>query len=369
MSLSRPTPDSPDAVVEPPALRRIDPSRVELVVEPARRLELQRMGGRVLDGDWDTPREDSFEDLATYRGLRERIVEDRPWEETDFYRRSVALIDAGNPQWNCTTPEAFREACAQFERLYHEIRGSGYRTQQELGTGRPDHEIRVGIRRDGRLLFITGRRRFCIARLLGLAGVPARVAVRHARWEAFRRELLAEAAARGGRLPEPIDHPDLAELPSERKEDWERALTKALGGNDNSGRRLLDVGAGWGWRCRRLEDDGFACTAIEKDARSVRFAEAIRIATERSFTVWEGDFRSFPAPQQAEVVLAPGAFRGQLEGGEADRGLREFLGRLDAEVMLVGLDSQAEAEIMAGATTMRSVEPLREAPGLYKLTR
>lgn len=371
MSLSRQTSNGVDAPDDPAGLRWMDPRKVNLVVEPERRRDLQEMDGRVLDGDWDTPRGDAVEDLVTYKGLRDRIVLGKPWEQTDFYRSCVASIEAGNPQWNCTTERAFREACAQFERLYHEIRERGYKTQAELGTGRPDHEIRVGVRRDGRLLFITGRRRFCIARLLGLPAVPARVVVRHADWEAFRRDVLREAAARGGRLPERIDHPDLAEISSERGEEATKALRQALCAYEKAGKRLLDIGAGWGQRCQQMEDRGFVCTALERDERAVRFAERIRIATESSFTVWEGDFRDFPEPETQDVVLALGAFRQLIEGSELDPGLREFLGRLSAEVMVAGLDSRADAELVARGATMASVEALpgpAAAPTLYRLT-
>jgi hypothetical protein len=360
----------PDKPEQPPGVSWIDPAKVKLVVRPGgRRVELQGMGGRVEGGDWDAPREGAVEDLATYRGLRERVVLDVPWEQTEFYRGCVASIEAGEPQWNCSTEEAFRRACEEFERIYEEIRMRGYLSQAELADGRADHEIKLGVRRDGRLLFITGRRRFCAARLLGVPAVPAQLVVRHADWDAFKRELADEARSLGA-AHEPVDHPDLADLPGERTEELDAALGRGLHPYEGRGLRVVEIGAGWGQRCRRLEARGFACTAVERDPRTAEIAERLRVATESAFAVWRGDYRDFPEPGAADVVVSVGALRGGDEGRTLEPGLARFAGALEAEAMVAGFDSPAEAELVARAASLHPVEPLggpAGGPALYRL--
>jgi len=46
--------------------------------------------------------------------------------------------------------------------------------------------ILVDIARDGELLFVEGRRRLAVAKLLNVATVPVRIQVRHRDWMEFR---------------------------------------------------------------------------------------------------------------------------------------------------------------------------------------
>ena len=112
-----------------------------------------RREGWVLDGDWDLARAQSFEQLDTFRALRDRFVLGRRWQDTDYYRSRVALIEPGVPKWGCNTEEEFLgRLLRRVEGLYDDIREDGYRTQEELGSDDLWDEIQVGIRRDGQLL-------------------------------------------------------------------------------------------------------------------------------------------------------------------------------------------------------------------------
>ena len=73
-----------------------------------------------------------------------------------------------------------------------------------------NHEIAVDIGRNGELLLVSGKHRYCLARVLGLDEIPVTFLVRHAKWMNVRREL---ANGTDPALCESVaDHPDLRDL-------------------------------------------------------------------------------------------------------------------------------------------------------------
>lgn len=65
----------------------------------------------------------------------------------------------------------------------------------------------VDVGRDGTLLFVNGRHRLAIAKLLDVDAIPVGVLVRHADWIAHR-----DAVADGERMPDDPTHPDLVDI-------------------------------------------------------------------------------------------------------------------------------------------------------------
>lgn len=66
------------------------------------------------------------------------------------------------------------------------------------------HEIAVDVGRDGQLLFVDGRHRLAIAKILGLDTVPIVFLVRHSSWME-QREIFAKDES-------VLDHPDLRDM-------------------------------------------------------------------------------------------------------------------------------------------------------------
>lgn len=179
--------------------------------------------GTVQGGDWDES-DRRFEETLVYRAYERHFDQGVSWEETAFFDHVIEEIERGRSMWGCTSREAFRERCERIDELYAEIRERGYRSQRELlnsggvildrsrstRTNRlVQDEIAVDVGRDGDLLFVDGRNRLSIAKLLGVNRVPAIVMVRHERWQRLR-----EAVARGdvprADLPDRHrTHPDL----------------------------------------------------------------------------------------------------------------------------------------------------------------
>jgi hypothetical protein len=341
-----------------PELIEISPGDVDLVFGPpgssrseriALKRSLLRGGETVRGGDWDEPAPRRFVELEVYRAIEARIAKDVPWEETEFYARVMKDFERGRSKWGCSTEEEFIARCSRLDELHKAIAAEGFRTQEELGTDSPHDEIRVGIRRDGRLLFLDGRHRLAIARVLGIDSIPVRVAVRHEEWGGFKQDVLDYASSHNGRVYQKIDHPDLRHVPAGHGDERIEMIEKALRPYGNRGLSLLDIGAHWGYMCQQLERLGFRCQGIELNKRSAEFAERISVATNSRFTIWRGSVFRFPDVEDFEVILALNIFHHFLKQRESHQELQNLLGRMRAEVIIFEAHKHDPPAQMAGA--------------------
>lgn len=231
------------AAIDPFSVVSVDPERIVYLIEDGGYPNQTRnestfsapkfkQAGRVVGGDWDD-RNWRFEETDVYRGFEARFERGVPWCETAFYRRSLAYIEDGIELWGCTSEHDFQKRCAFVESLYDSIASHGYRSQSELaaapsgavgddspaaapsgddsrGVETVTDEITVCVGRDGELLFMDGRNRLSIAKILDLDRVPVWIMVRHGDWQRLR-DRVAEDPSRWYELPDAVrDHPDLA---------------------------------------------------------------------------------------------------------------------------------------------------------------
>lgn len=184
---------------DPFALIDVDPERItHSVIETAPK---RPQWGRVVDGDWDQHGE-PFAERAVPRGLGQRFIEERPWDETALYDAFVDQLQRFGNAWGHRSMAGFAARCQEIEALYESLRGQGYRRQEQLGgVDRPRlahraDEIGVDIGRDGTLYWRAyGQHRLALAQLLGLESVPAVVHRRHRRWQERRDRLRAGEVA------------------------------------------------------------------------------------------------------------------------------------------------------------------------------
>ncbi len=315
-------------------LRLVDPTSIELVYGGMEPKQLLRSQGMVLDGDWDTPHRQRFGELDVTRSLREALVDGRPWESTDLYARALRSIESGTPMWGCTTEQGFRERLVGLERLFEDMSSNGYRTQAELGSDDLADEVRVGIRRDGQILFIDGRHRLAMARILGIERIPVNVVVRHQEWARFRHVISDYIGPRKGRVYQTIDHPDLSDFPAHHGLERLGMLREAFAGYDCRDKRLLDIGAHWGAMSQEAAKLGFRCTAVEANKRCARIAERLSTATGAGFDVWHGSIFDFPDVERQQAVLALNIFHHFTKTEALHEQLVELLGRMRAEIMV-----------------------------------
>jgi len=225
------------AVADPFTVVYVDPDRITTVTargpNPGR-FQWQDLG-KIQRGDWDQS-DQRVEDLPVVRALREHFEDGKDWDEVEFIRHVLEQAERGHVIWRgCSTEEDVRKACARVDRLYEQIREHGYKTKQTLveqGDQSPDKyctgdgfnrydEVIVDIGRDGQFLFVDGRHRLAIAKILGLEEIPVRISARHERWQRIRE--LAREADSDDRLPEPVarhrDHPDLEDVLEEGRNE------------------------------------------------------------------------------------------------------------------------------------------------------
>ena len=183
--------------------------------------------GKVQGGDWDQS-DERVEDLPVVKALRQRFENGKEWEEIEFIQHVHEQAERGHVIWRgCASQEDVWEACARVDRLYEGIRDQGYRSKQELVQQEglsPDKyidgdrfscydEVVVDVGRDGQFLFVDGRHRLAIAKILELEEIPVRISARHELWQQVRER--ASQTSRSMPLEDFERHhtlPDLADV-------------------------------------------------------------------------------------------------------------------------------------------------------------
>lgn len=160
-------------------LIHIDPSGIagERKTGAARAFQRQHGGGRALvaGGDWDfalkrlDPRA-----LGVYRSCHAHWVEGVPWHETPVYISYLRKIEKGQPHPDCPTLEALQARYAALDAVFAEVRDTGRMSE------RAEDLVTISLDRQGRPYWgPNGRHRVCIALVLGLRRMPARVGIVH----------------------------------------------------------------------------------------------------------------------------------------------------------------------------------------------
>lgn len=154
-------------------LNRLEPRILRKVLSRyPRRLELA--------GNWDAPLDVAFEQLDIYEAFHAYFFKGIPWEETKFYARVVSSINNRQKKWRCSTEAKFLKRLRKdVTGLFNSIKSKGYKTQKELRTLKSGDEIRVAVDRYGQLMFVDGRHRLSIAKLLKLREIPVKIVLRH----------------------------------------------------------------------------------------------------------------------------------------------------------------------------------------------
>ena len=212
------------AVRHPYNLLDIDPESIKYMISSSKfGTSVPTFG--VVDGDWDH-RAYPFETNAVYDMFERHFINEVPWEETETYKKRVAQLKNGNPVPELDAAdqsiEKYDKYLQKWDEIYKDMEENGYRRYDERERnddfiGRvqtPLSEIEVLIGRDGKIICKSGKHRVTCAKLLGINRVPARVIVRHARWQEIREEVSNHGSKK--ELPEKLsqyeNHPDLTDV-------------------------------------------------------------------------------------------------------------------------------------------------------------
>ncbi len=306
--------------------------------------------GLVLDGDWDRD-VGAVSDFTIVKAARDRFRDDKRWEDTEYFAALRDRMRDGEAPYGMKTDDDLQEHLGYIESLCESIRTKGYRRQSQMPIDangkfpRDEREVVVHINRHGQYNFAGGRRRLAIALALGIEKIPVKVNIRHKEWESFRHEVLREADRKGGRVTQPIVHPDLSFVDSKHDDGRLEMMLSDLQGRTG---RLLDIGCEWGYFCHRFEEAGFDCTAVERNIKPAYFLRKFRRALHRRFEIVNASIFDLQGTLSYDVVLALNIFHHFLKTKEHHRLLIDLLNRLDTDIMYFGPHNTGEAQ-MKGA--------------------
>lgn len=145
-----------------------------------------------------------FSETSFHKSLYNHFKKNIDWKETKYYE-----ICQKSDLDKYENMKKLKET----DRLFESIRDKGIVPQVELDRklSLKDNldEIMVDIGRDGEFLFVNGRHRLSIAKILGLEEIPVRIVCRHIKWQEKREKAV--------RNPEEFDdsflnHPDIKNL-------------------------------------------------------------------------------------------------------------------------------------------------------------
>lgn len=304
----------------------INPKSVKMAVK--KEFDIFKYKGRVISGNWDKDTE-SFENFDFYKSFNRIIDEVVNWEDTEFYRRVLKEIQNGRVKWGCRNREDLDRRCEKLMDLYESIRDEGYRESSWN-----EDEITVNIARDGEILFNNGRHRLTFCKKLGIERIPAKVTVRHRKWDEFVNEILDYVRKHNNKVYTPLLHPDLEHIPS----NYDQTRFELI--RDNLGRkkgRLLDIGGHWGYFCAKFEEVGFDCYCVEKSVVNLHFLKRLKDIYRKDFKIIEGSIFSVfsELPEKFDVILALSVFHHFLKSREVFNKLKNLLKQLHSKEMFI----------------------------------
>lgn len=380
-----------DRFLDASAPLRLDPAMI--VRCTTMELDANEGIGRVVPGDWDLggPR---FADLDVFRAVEAVVNTGARWEDTEFFANALRRVEAGEILWGCENRDELVARCARLDDLIASVRDNGFLSAEELrGSGidwsdRPAlTDVAVAIGRNGEVLFCDGAHRLAVAKVLDVPDISVAVLARHPEWIAFRVEMQEYADRYGGRVYQPPQHPDLADIPSfhncETRYDLIAAAMHARGG------RLLDIGTNWGYFCHRFEEAGFRCDAVEDSPENIYFLRRIAESRGREFRIIDESvlFSKIVRETPYDVVLALNIFHHFLKSEPAFKAFCDLLDRLQCSEMFFephlpdelqmsdayrNMEPEEFVAFVSERTGLRTVELLgRDADGrsLYRLSR
>ncbi|OUJ19295.1 ParB-like nuclease domain containing protein [Methanonatronarchaeum thermophilum] len=221
---------------------QVNPNEINYILKNPFQHEIYAKGSYVIGGDWDKKifKKNNvdysylkkgerglvpFENYILFQSIKNHYLNDVAWSNTKFYENKLS---------SNRKKEIIKNRIDGIEKLYKSIKENGYKSIEEIHKNlekyappvrydknkddkiaRKDpkyREVTIAIGRDGKLIFLTGRHRICISKILEIDSIPVKVLVRHKRWQEKRYRVLKE---REKFSSEELQHPDLKKLSSE----------------------------------------------------------------------------------------------------------------------------------------------------------
>lgn len=164
------------------------------------------LNGIILDGNWDkTGQTVGYYHSELFNAFRAHFKKGKPLEDTVYFnnkKKSKNVIEGRVNKYR-----------SYYDDLYKEIKENGFKISKSLLSEIDD--FKVSIASNGDFLFMTGKHRLTIARLIGDDfRIPVKVSHRHKKWQEYRDKLYDDYI--NGRISKKeileINHPDLLDL-------------------------------------------------------------------------------------------------------------------------------------------------------------
>lgn len=186
----------------------VDPNKIVRSIEFSKIVRQRRyyMNGMIKGGDWDKGTYTVFHvHNELFKAFERRYLEGSPYLETDYFKQK----DLPKPELKALADKYKR----RYDYIFSEVMKDGFSIPSSVF----DHleTFKVSISSKGEFLFMTGKHRLAIAKLMrGDNKIPVKVSHRHEKWQKYRDKLYTELAA--GKIQEEdildMNHPDLLDL-------------------------------------------------------------------------------------------------------------------------------------------------------------
>lgn len=148
----------------------------------------------IYEGDWDLKENmQKFNDDFKYQSFYQHFIDGLNWEDTIYYKLEAEKYFRGRLRKIYYSNEQLNTRFNYLDILYKKIMSEGLKTQYELiisegiytkhGRGsdlrRIIDDVSVAISRNGEIVFLDGRHRLIIAKILNLKRIPVRILFIH----------------------------------------------------------------------------------------------------------------------------------------------------------------------------------------------
>ena len=326
--------------IEPDKIYWVNPQRIQYYLNSGfKKWEDYNL---IQKGDWDRSKK-QIENLAVYKAVIQKFNDGKNWEDIKYYQKIIRDISNGIIRWDCNNKEEWDKILNGIESLYYEIKNSSDESKKELFYSKElfikldlpvsFDNIIMNIGRDGELLLIKGKFMLSLAKLLDIPEVPFIIKTRHKKWISFKKEL--SYLSRQGPLYQQSTHPDLQEFPfvyGENRFNFIKENISISKGN------VLDIGANLGYFCRKFEELGFDCYAVEANAYYFHFLKKLKKAENKKFKIIPGSIFNYKKNQEItfDVVLALFIFHHFLKRRNTYHNLVKLLHRIKVKELYFG---------------------------------
>ena len=262
--------------------------------------------------------------------------------QEDRYQNIIEDLKNGVDNYNNKTVNGFiKNIEKKWKAVYHSIKNYGLKSQKQLSQEKIEYlnvnngsdEIAAVIDQDGKLLFFNGNHRIACAIILGINKIPVKIAARHQKWVDFIlgvRKFNTQCWKASNKTYQTIDHVDFRDFQPEWSPEYRYNQIK--GHLELNSGTLLDIGALWGDFCHKFEDNGFNCTAVERDARMIDIMRKMKIAKDKKFNIILNDIFNLDS-YNYDVVLALNIFHHFLISQELHDKLGEMIFKFTCKEM------------------------------------